>query len=110
MESLQVALSLVLLIGAGLFLRTVDNLRRVDVGFNPNNLVIFRVNPQLNGYEQTRIASLYDQMVQRLLGVAGVRSVTLSNPPMLSGGVNSTAIAQSRFCCGRMVCWARRLW
>jgi predicted permease len=89
---IQVAISLVLLIGAGLFLRTVDNLRRVDVGFNPNNLVIFRVNPQLNGYEQTRIASLYDQMVQRLLGVPGVRSVTLSNPPMLSGGVNSTAL------------------
>ena len=63
---IQVAISLVLLIGAGLFLRTVDNLRRVDVGFNPNNLVIFRVNPQLNGYEQTRIASLYDQMGQRM--------------------------------------------
>ena len=93
----QVAISLVLLIGAGLFLRTVDNLRRVDVGFNPNNLVIFRVNPQLNGYEPTRIASLYDQMVQRLLGVPGVRSVTLSNPPMLSGGVNSTSfIVQGR--------------
>ena len=89
---IQVAISLVLLIGAGLFLRTVDNLRRVDVGFNPNNLVIFRVNPQLNGYEQTRIATLYDQMVQRLLGVPGVGSVTLSNPPMLSGGVNSTAL------------------
>src|SRR6185436_19020210 len=65
--------------------------------FNPNNLVIFRVNPQLNGYEPTRIGSLYDQMVQRLLGVPGVRSVTLSNPPMLSGGVNSTSfIVQGR--------------
>jgi predicted permease len=93
----QVAISLVLLIGAGLFLRTVDNLRRVDVGFNPNNLVIFRVNPQLNGYESARVGSLYDQMVQRLLGVAGVRSVTLTNPPMLTGSVNSTSfIVQGR--------------
>ena len=63
----QVAISLVLLIGAGLFLRTVDNLRRVDVGFNPNNLVIFRVNPQLNGYEPARIGLALRSEVQRLL-------------------------------------------
>jgi len=93
----QVAISLVLLIGAGLFLRTVDNLRRVDVGFNPNNLVLFRVNPQLNGYEPARIESLYERMTERLLAVPGVRSVTLSNPPMLSGSVNSTGfIVQGR--------------
>jgi predicted permease len=52
---LQVAVSLVLLIGAGLFLRTVENLRQVDVGFNPRNLVLFRVNPQLNRYDPPRI-------------------------------------------------------
>jgi predicted permease len=86
----QVAISLVLLIGAGLFLRTVDNLRRVDVGFNPDNLVLFRINPQLNGYEPTRIEALYQQVTERLLGVPGVRSVTLSNPPMLTGSVNGT--------------------
>jgi predicted permease len=93
----QVAISLVLLIGAGLFLRTVDNLRRVDVGFNPNNLVLFRVNPQLNGYPPARIELLYAQMTGRLLGVPGVRSVTLSNPPMLTGSVNSTGfVVQGR--------------
>ena len=42
----QVAISLVLLVGAGLFLRTLQNLRHVDVGFNPQNLVLFRVNPR----------------------------------------------------------------
>ncbi len=62
----QVAISLVLLIGAGLFLRTVYNLRQVDVGFNPNNLIVFRVNPQLNRYDGPRIQSLYDQMTLRL--------------------------------------------
>jgi predicted permease len=93
----QVAISLVLLVGAGLFLRTVENLRRVDVGFNPNNLVIFRLNPQLNGYDSTRIASLYDQFTARIMQVPGVRSVTLSNPPMLTGIVNSTTfIVQGR--------------
>ena len=86
----QVAISLVLLIGAGLFLRTVDNLRRVNVGFNPDQLVLFRVNPLLNGYEPARIEALYQRMTDRLLGVPGVRLVTLSNPPMMSGSVNGT--------------------
>ena len=53
----QVAISLVLLIGAGLFLRTLDNLRRVDVGFDPQNLVLFRVNPQLNRYDEHRVGA-----------------------------------------------------
>ena len=93
----QVAISLVLLIGAGLFLRTVSNLRQVDIGFNPNNLVLFRVNPQLNRYEGPRIASLYDEMVQRLSVEPGIRSVTLANPPLLSGSTNSTSfIIQGR--------------
>jgi predicted permease len=87
----QVAISLVLLIGAGLFLRTVYNLRQVDVGFNPDNLVLFRVNPQLNRYDAPRIASLYEQMVARLSATPGVRAVSLTNPPLLSGSVNSTS-------------------
>ena len=86
----QVAISLVLLIGAGLFLRTVYNLRQVDVGFNAHNLVLFRVNPQLNRYDAPRIASLYEQMTQRLSGVPGVRAVTMSNPPLLTGSLNTT--------------------
>jgi predicted permease len=93
----QVAVSLVLLIGAGLFLSTVRNLRDVDLGFNPQNLVLFRVSPQLNRYEPARITSLYDQMVERLKGVAGVRDVTLSNPALLAGSVNGTSfIVQGR--------------
>ena len=47
----QVAISLVLLIGAGLFLRSLQNLRQVDVGFNPRNVLLFRVNPALNRYD-----------------------------------------------------------
>jgi predicted permease len=88
----QVAISLVLLIGAGLFLRTVQNLRRVDVGFDPRNLLIVPVNPVLNRYDQQRIASLYDEMLQRLQATPGVRSAALSTPALLSGGVNTTNI------------------
>ena len=88
----QVAVSLVLLIGAGLFLRTVDNLRRVDVGFNPNGLVLFRVNPRLNRYPLPRIASLYEQILERIQAMPDVRAVTLSSPSLLSGSENTTDI------------------
>ena len=88
----QVAMSLVLVTGAGLFLRTLDNLRAVDVGFDPANLVLFRVNPQLNGYDEQRSAALYQQLVERLGGLPGVRAATLSNPALLSGNVSQTSI------------------
>jgi predicted permease len=88
----QVAISLVLLVGAGLFLRTVINLRQVDVGFNPRNLLLFRINPQLNRYDEKRQSALYTQLLERIAAVPGVRAVALSNPALLSGGVNSTGI------------------
>jgi predicted permease len=88
----QVAVSLVLLIGAGLFLRTVQNLRQVDVGFNPHNLVVFRVNPQLNRYDETRIFGLYAEMLDRIGTLPGVRSAALSQPGLLSGNNSSTSI------------------
>ena len=88
----QVSISLVLLIGAGLFLRTVQNLRSVDVGFNANNLVLFRVSPQLNRYDEKRSRLLYQEMLSRLGSVGGVRSAGLSQPALLSGSVNSTSL------------------
>jgi predicted permease len=88
----QVTISIVLLIGAGLFLRTVENLRHVDVGFNATNLVIFRVAPSLNGYDDARISRLYAQLLDRLRAVPGVTATTLSNPALLSGSVNQTII------------------
>jgi len=88
----QVALSLMLLVGAGLFLRTLQNLRSENVGFNPQRLVLFRVNPQLNRYDPKRAAALYTQMMERLKAVPGIRDVALSQPALLSGAVNSTSI------------------
>ena len=88
----QVAMSLVLLVGAGLFLRTLHNLRHIDVGFNPQNLLLFRVSPQLNRYDEKRTATLYQSMTERLASVPGVRGVALSQPGLLTGSVNSTSI------------------
>jgi predicted permease len=88
----QVAISLVLLVGAGLFLRTLHNLRHVDVGFNPQNLLLFRVTPQLNRYDEKRMATLYRDMLERLGTVPGVRAAAMSQPALLSGSINSTSI------------------
>ena len=88
----QVAISLVLLVGAGLFLKTLSNLRHVDVGFNPQNLVLFRVNPALNRYDEKRMLALYRDMLDRLGSVPGVRGAAMSQPALLSGSVNSTSI------------------
>jgi predicted permease len=88
----QVAISLVLLIAAGLFLRTLQNLRNVDVGFNTRNLVLFRVSPLLNRYDDARTVALYQQVSDALRGIAGVRSVAVSNVQLLSGSVNQTGI------------------
>ncbi len=88
----QVAISLVLLIGAGLFIQTLENLRRVDVGFNPQNLLLFRVNPYLNRYDQPRTIALFRDLMDRVPAVPGVRAVAFSNPGLLSGSVNTTSI------------------
>ena len=81
----QVALSLLLLIGAGLFLRTLSNLQHVAPGFNPQNLLLFRVDPRLSGYEGERLVNLYQQLFERIEAVPGVRSVTFSRHPLLAG-------------------------
>ena len=88
----QVAVSLMLLVGSGLFLRTLHNLRQVDVGFNPQNLLLFRINPSLMRFDEKRQIALYDQLLEKIGTVPGVRAVALSNPALLSGSVNSTSI------------------
>jgi predicted permease len=88
----QVAISLVLLVGAGLFLRTLENLRNVDVGFNPHGVAVFRVSPGLNGYDVPRTRTLFEQMITRIRSAPGVQSVALSHMGLLAGGMSSTAI------------------
>jgi predicted permease len=80
----QVALSLVLLVAAGLFAGTLRNLHAVDKGFNADSLLIFRVQPQLNGYAPTEIAALYMRMIERIEAIPGVRGATLSRHPLLA--------------------------
>ncbi|HZS04062.1 MAG TPA: ABC transporter permease [Blastocatellia bacterium] len=81
----QVAMSLVLLAGAGLFVRTLRNLQSIDLGFNRENLLLFRVDPRLNNYQDEQIANLYERMIERIEATPGVRSATISRHPLLSG-------------------------
>ncbi len=82
---LQVSLSVLLLIGAGLFLRTLRNLQHVNTGFDTQNLLLFRVDPRLSGYAGERLAQLYQRIFDRIEATPGVRSVTFSRHPLLSG-------------------------
>ena len=75
----QVALSLVLLIGAGLFLRTLVNLSSVDTGFNKENVLLFGIDPPAVGYkEDLRLVTLYQQIEQRVSALPGVRAASIS--------------------------------
>jgi predicted permease len=88
----QVALSLVLLIGAGLFTRTLRNLQSLETGFNHENLVTFGLNPRLNNYTNAQIAQLFHGLLERLETIPGVRAVTLSQYPILAGSRNDAPI------------------
>jgi predicted permease len=75
----QVALSLVLLIGAGLFLRSISNLENVPTGFNKENVLLFGVDPNAVGYkEDARLVNLYQALEQRIATEPGVRSASVS--------------------------------
>src|SRR6185436_19759331 len=88
----QVALSLLLLVGAGLFVRTLLNLQRVDPGFNTQNLLLFEVQPALIGYKDEKLRQVYQQISERLEGVPGVQGVTFSRVPLLSQSSSSSGV------------------
>jgi predicted permease len=88
----QVAVSVMLLIGAGLFVRTLQNLRSVDIGFNAANILTFRINPALNGYSPERTAQLYQRMQSAIEALPGVQAVTFTRNTLLSGSTSITGI------------------
>ncbi|RPI52756.1 MAG: ABC transporter permease [Acidobacteria bacterium] len=89
---MQVSISVVLLVGSGLFLHTLTNLRSVDVGFDPQNLVFIRVDAEGAGFSDERKFQFVQEGMIRLRSVAGVRAATVSKPTLLSGSVNGTAM------------------
>jgi predicted permease len=81
----QVALSMLLLAGAGLFARSLYNLKWLDPGFRVDDLFVFSIDPSLSGYEGGRLTTLYRRMQEELTAVPGVRSVSMSEVGTLAG-------------------------
>ena len=73
--SAQVALSFLLLFGAGLFVQSLQNLKGTDTGVALDNLVTFQLSPALSGYDEARTGQFLDQLQDRLAGAPGVTSV-----------------------------------
>jgi predicted permease len=88
----QVAFTLLLLAGAGLFVRSLWNLQKQDLGLKPDNVITFSIEPSLNGYNTPRSIALIDQLRARIAALPGVRSVGTGDVPTLTGDSNGSNI------------------
>ncbi len=83
----QVALSMVVLTGAGLLLRTLEKLRSVDPGFDTRNVLLFAINPRLAGYTGDGIEQLYKNLQSRLQALPGVMNASYASDALLDGSL-----------------------
>ncbi len=81
----QVALSMALLVAAGLFIRSLTNISRIDLGMDTESILTFSISPELNGYTPERSAALFERLEDELAAVPGVASVSAAMVPLLSG-------------------------
>ena len=90
----QVALSFLLLFGAGLFVKSLQNLKTTDTGVALDNLVTFQLSPALSGYTETRAVQFNRDLLERLRSAPGVKSAAMAAVPILSGNEwdSSTAV------------------
>jgi putative ABC transport system permease protein len=93
----QVTLSLLLLIGAGLFVRSLSNLRNLGPGFSPEKLVGFNIDPSLNGYTPERLKVFYPQLSQVLGAIPGIQSVGLASMRILEDNEWDSSISVEGF-------------
>ena len=96
--TLQVSLATALLIAAGLFMKSLANVARVDLGVHVDSVVTFRLSPERAGYDTARVAAYYAAVEQALAGIPGVTSLTTSAVPLFAGqnrgrGVNVEGFA-----------------
>ncbi|MGH9789664.1 MAG: ABC transporter permease, partial [Candidatus Acidiferrales bacterium] len=83
--AVQVGLSVILLVGAGLLGRTLLKLYDVRYGFDASNVLLARINPALNGYQDARLGDFYSTALERLRALPGVESVALVRAPLVGG-------------------------
>jgi len=98
----QVALSFLLLFGAGLFVRSLQNLKTTDTGVAMDNLLTFQLAPALSGYTNERAVQFNRDLLERLRSAAGVKSAAVASVPILSGDEwdSSTAVEGHHFADG----------
>ena len=90
--ALQIAVSLLLVIGAGLFVRTLSNLQAIDVGFNRENVLLVNLNGRQAGYREAALARFYSGLLDRFREIPGVRAASASNMPLVAQYTNSDPV------------------
>ncbi|HSG07395.1 MAG TPA: ABC transporter permease [Longimicrobiales bacterium] len=93
----QIALSMALLVAAGLFIKSLVNVSRVDLGLETRNIVAFGISPLLNGYEAERSLALFQQAEEELAAIPGVTLVSAALVPVLGGSSWGTNVAVEGF-------------
>jgi predicted permease len=88
----QIAFTLLLLVAAGLFLRTLSNLQSIQLGFNAEQLLTLQLNARQAGLRDPGIMALYDRLRTEFMAIPGVRSVTLSDMPLMGTGYSGTNV------------------
>jgi predicted permease len=89
----QVAASLVLMVGAGLFVRTLVNFETKSFGFNQRHLLSFGLDPTRAGYSDARLANLYSQLLDRIQALPGVKAATMMEYAPFDGWSNNNDVA-----------------
>ncbi|MGH9584897.1 MAG: ABC transporter permease, partial [Bryobacteraceae bacterium] len=86
---IQIALSLLLMVGAGLFLRTLLNLAIVNLGFQTNHILTFQTDPGRSGYKPAQETTLYRRLERQIAAIPGVKAVGISQLPLIGGVVTN---------------------
>jgi predicted permease len=89
----QIAICLLLLVGAGLFVRTLGKLENADIGFNRRQLLLFEIQPGLNGYTGASLGAFYKELQRRIEAIPGVLSASLSQQSLIGAGMSSTSVS-----------------
>ena len=88
----QIGVTLVILVAAGLFVRTLSNLQSVALGFNRENVLTFRLDARKAGHKDPEIAAFYSGLRSELSALPGGRGVTLSRDPLIGNGTSGTTV------------------
>ncbi len=88
----QIAVSLLLVAGAGLFVRTLSNLHSIDVGFNRENILLVNLNGRQGGYRDAALARFYAGLLEKFRAIPGVRAASASNFPLVANYMNDMAV------------------